>query len=53
MLHRVVLVTTDVSEEYVASIITATKIGELEGTLAVTSNQRTLQRNTKSVASYS
>jgi hypothetical protein len=41
MLHRVVLVRTDVSEELSASIIRVTRIGEL-GTLAVTSNQRML-----------
>jgi hypothetical protein len=40
MLHRVVLVRTDVSEELSASIIRVTRIGEL-GTLAVTSNRRT------------
>jgi hypothetical protein len=45
------LVRTDVSEELSASIITVTRIGELE-TLAVTSNRRNLRRNTKSVANY-
>jgi hypothetical protein len=44
MLHRVVLVRTDVSEKRIASIIRVT-IGELE-TLAATSNRNTLQRNT-------
>jgi hypothetical protein len=42
MLHRVALVRTDVSEEHSASFIKVTKIGELETTLAVTSNRRTL-----------
>jgi hypothetical protein len=45
MLRRVALVRTDVSEEINASIIGVTT-GEL-GTLAVTSNRRTLRRNTK------
>jgi hypothetical protein len=48
MLRRVALVRTDVSEEPSASIIRATKIGELGASLAVTSNRRTLRRNTKS-----
>jgi hypothetical protein len=47
ILRRVALVITDVSEEHSASIIRVTRIGEL-GTLAVTSNRRTLRRNTKS-----
>jgi hypothetical protein len=42
MLRRVALVKTDVSEELSASIMWVTGIGEL-GTLAVTSNRRTLQ----------
>jgi hypothetical protein len=46
MLRRVVLVRTDVSEEFSASIIRVTRIGEL-GTLAVTSNRRTVRRNTR------
>jgi hypothetical protein len=41
MLRRVALVTTDVSEERIASIIKVTRIGKLEATLAVTSNRRT------------
>jgi hypothetical protein len=41
MLRRVSLVRTDVSEELSASIIKVTRIVEL-GTLAITSNQRTL-----------
>jgi hypothetical protein len=61
ILRRVALVRTEVSEELSASSIGVTRIGEL-GTLAVTSNRRTLRRNTKglgislqraSVASYS
>jgi hypothetical protein len=45
MLRCVALVRTDVSEELSASFIRLSKIGQL-GTLAVTSNRRTL-RNTK------
>jgi hypothetical protein len=45
MLRRVALVRTDVSEDLSASIIRVTRIGELETTLAVTSNRRTLRRN--------
>jgi hypothetical protein len=44
MLCRVALVRTDVSEERSASIIRVTRIGELETTLAVTSNWYTLRR---------
>jgi hypothetical protein len=44
-LRRVALVRTDVSEKLSASIIRVTRVGEL-GTLAVTSNRRTLRRNT-------
>jgi hypothetical protein len=47
MLRRVVLVITDVSEDFSASFIRVTRISELETTLAVTSNQRTLRRNAK------
>jgi hypothetical protein len=47
MLRRVALVRTDASEELSASFIRVTRIGELETTLAVTSNRRTLRRNTK------
>jgi DNA-binding TFAR19-related protein (PDSD5 family) len=46
MLRRVALVRADVSEKLSAPIIRLTKIGELGTTLAVTSNPRTLQRNT-------
>jgi hypothetical protein len=49
MLPRVALVKTDVSEELSASIIRMRKIGELGTTLAVSSNRRTLRRNTASV----
>jgi hypothetical protein len=45
MLRRVALVRTDVSDELSAFFIRATRIGELETTLAVTSNRRTLLRN--------
>jgi hypothetical protein len=46
MLGRVTLLRTDVPEELSASIIRVTRIGELGTALAVTSNQRTLRRNT-------
>jgi hypothetical protein len=46
MLRHVALVITDVSKELSASIIRVTRIGELGTMLAVTSNRRTLQRNT-------
>jgi hypothetical protein len=46
MLRHVALVRTDVSEELSASFIRMTRIGELGTTLAVTSNRRTLRRNT-------
>jgi hypothetical protein len=42
MLRRVALVRTDVSEEFSASIIRVTRLGELGTTLAVTSNRRKL-----------
>jgi hypothetical protein len=47
MLRRVALVKTGVSEELSASFIMVTRIGELGTTLAVSSNRRTLRRNTK------
>jgi hypothetical protein len=58
MLRLAALVRTDVSEELSPSYIRATRIGELEKTLAVTSNRSTLRRNTislqhASVANYS
>jgi hypothetical protein len=43
MLGRVALVKTDVSEELSSSFIRVTKLGELERTLAVSSNRRTLR----------
>jgi hypothetical protein len=46
VLCRVALVRTDVSEEPSASFIRVIRIGELGTTLAVTSNRRTLRRNT-------
>jgi hypothetical protein len=46
MLPRVALVRTDVSEELSASNIRVTRIGALGTPLAVTSNRRTLRRNT-------
>jgi hypothetical protein len=47
ILRCMALVRTDVSEEHSASIIKVTRISELAATLAVTSNRRTLRRNTK------
>jgi hypothetical protein len=44
MLRRVALVRTDVSKELNASFIRVTGMGEVETTLAVTSNRRTLRR---------
>jgi hypothetical protein len=44
--RSVALVKTDVSEE-ISAIIRVTRIGELQTTLAVTSNRHTLRRNTK------
>jgi hypothetical protein len=49
MLRRVALVRTDVSEELSASFIRGTRIGELGTALAVTSNRRTVRRNTKRI----
>jgi hypothetical protein len=46
MLRRVALVRTDVSEERNASFIGVTRIAELGTTLVLTSNRRTLRRNT-------
>jgi hypothetical protein len=48
MLRRVALVRTDISEELSASIVKATRICKLGATLVVTSNRRTLLRNTYS-----
>jgi hypothetical protein len=50
MVRRVGLARNDVSEERIPSIIRVTRIGEL-GTLAVTSNRRTLRMNTNVVPS--
>jgi hypothetical protein len=47
MLRRVALVKADVSGEFSASFITMTNVGELGTTLALSSNRRTLRRNTK------
>jgi hypothetical protein len=47
MLRRVALVRTNGSEELSASFIRVTRIGELGTTPAVTSDRRTLRRNTK------
>jgi hypothetical protein len=54
MLRRVALVSTDVSEELSASFIRMARIDELETTLAVTSNRRTLGISSQraSVAGY-
>jgi hypothetical protein len=53
MLRRVALVRTDVSEKISASFIRVTRIGEVGTTLAVTSNRRTLQRNTLGISGES
>jgi hypothetical protein len=52
MLRRVALVRTDVSKELSASFFRVTKSGELGTTLAVTSNRRTLRRNTKCIRNF-
>jgi hypothetical protein len=52
MLWSVVLVRTEVSEELSASFIRVRRIGELGTTLAVTSNRRTLRRNTNANCTY-
>jgi hypothetical protein len=46
MLRRMALARTDNSEDSIASIIRATKIGELGTALELTSNRSTLRRNT-------
>jgi hypothetical protein len=46
MLRSVALIRTDFSEEPNVSFNRVTRIGELATTLAVTSNRRTLRRNT-------
>jgi hypothetical protein len=52
ILRRVALVRTDISEELSRSFIRVTRIDELGTTLAVTSNRRTLRRNTKIATGY-
>jgi hypothetical protein len=47
MLRRLALVRTDFSEELSASFIRVTRLGELRTTLTLTSNRRTLRRNTR------
>jgi hypothetical protein len=49
MLRHVPLVGTDVSEELSASFIKVTRIGELGTMLVLSSNRRTLRRNTSRV----
>jgi hypothetical protein len=49
MFRHVALLGTVVSEEHKASLISVTRIGELRTTIAVTSNRRTLRRNTSVV----
>jgi hypothetical protein len=51
MLPHAALVRTNVSEELSTFIIRVTRIGELETTLAITSNRRTL-RNVGSYKSH-
>jgi hypothetical protein len=48
MIRRVALVRTDVSEKLSVFFTRVIRIGELGTTIAVTSNRRTLRRNTKS-----
>jgi hypothetical protein len=50
-LRHVALVRTDVSEELNASFIRGARVGELESTLAVTSNRRTLEALSSSESS--
>jgi hypothetical protein len=52
MLCRVALIKTDVSEELSASFIRVTRLGELGTTLDLTSNRRTLRRNTNARACF-
>jgi hypothetical protein len=52
MLPHVALVRTDVSDEFSDTIIRVTRISELETTLAVTSNRRTLRRNVFAACVY-
>jgi hypothetical protein len=46
MLSRVTIIRTDVSEELSTSIIIVTRISEIGTMLALTSNRRTLRKNT-------
>jgi hypothetical protein len=46
MLRCVALERTDVLEGRIASIITVTRVSEVETTLAIASNRSTLRRNT-------
>jgi hypothetical protein len=50
MLRRVALIRIDVSEELSVSFFRVTRIGELGTTPAVTSNRRTLRRNTNTAS---
>jgi hypothetical protein len=52
MLCRVVFISTDVMEEFIATIIRVTRIGELRTMLAVTFNVSTLRRNTLAACFY-
>jgi hypothetical protein len=45
ILRSLVLIRAEVPEELSAYIVRVTRIGELETTLVVTSNRRTLRRN--------
>jgi hypothetical protein len=49
ILRCVVLVRADVSDEYIASMITVTRTGELGTTLAVTTNRSNLRKNNISI----
>jgi hypothetical protein len=51
LLRLVALVRTAVSEELSSSFIRVTRTGKLGTTLAVTSNRRTLRRNTEEALS--
>jgi hypothetical protein len=52
MLCHVANIRTDVSEELSASFIRVSTIGELGTMLAITSNRRTLRRNTSGISSH-
>jgi hypothetical protein len=53
MLRGVALGRADVSEELTASFVRVTRIGEVGTTLALTSNRRTLRRNTNPYSNFS